>query len=91
MKMKMRMKKIENEKENENDKTLITIKKLNDDLDETIDKSKSFEGQIKLLRKVENIIEYRHYEDYGDKELKFKYFKIELENLSNIIDEKLFE
>ena len=91
MKMKMRMKKIENEKENENDKTLITIKKLNDDLDEIIDKSKSFEGQIKLLRKVENIIEYCHYEDYGDKELKNKYFKIELGNLSNIIDEKLFE
>ena len=44
-----------------------------------------------MLRKVEDIIEYCHYEDYGDKELKFKYFKIELENLSNIIDEKLFE
>ena len=36
-----------------------------------IDKSKLFEDQIKLLRKVENIIEYCHYEDYGDKELKF--------------------
>ena len=36
-----------------------------------IDKSKSFEDQIKSLRKVENIIEYCHYEDYGDKELKF--------------------
>ena len=44
-----------------------------------------------MLRKVENIIEYRHYEDYGDKELKFKYFKIELAHFSNIIDEKLFE
>ena len=81
----------ENKNENENDKTLITIKKLNNDSDEIIDKSKSFEDQIKSLRKVENIIEYCHYEDYGDKELKFKYFKIELAHLSNIIDEKLFE
>ena len=77
--------------ENENDKTLITIKKLNDNLDEIFDKSKSFEDQIKLLRKVENIIEYCHYEYYGDKEWKFKYFKIELAHLSNIIDKKLFE
>ena len=77
--------------ENENDKTLITIKKLNDNLDEIFDKSKSFEDQIKLLWKVENIIEYCHYEYYGDKEWKFKYFKIELAHLSNIIDKKLFE
>ena len=51
MKMKMRMKKIENEKENENDKTLITIKKLNDDLDAIIDKSKSFERTNKIDKK----------------------------------------
>ena len=44
-----------------------------------------------MLRKVENIIEYCHYEDYGDKELKFKYFKIELAHLPNITEEKLFE
>ena len=76
----------DNENKNENDKTVIT-KKLNDDLDEIINKSKSFEDQIK----VENIIKYCHYEDYGDNELKFKYFKIEFAHLSNIIDEKLFE
>ena len=76
----------DNENKNENDKTVIT-KKLNDDLDEIINKSKSFEDQIK----VENIIKYCHYEDYGDNELKFKHFKIELAHLSNIIDEKLFE
>ena len=59
-------------KENENDKTLITIKGLNDDLDEIIEKSKSFEDQIKLIRKVENLEEYWHSDDFGDKELKFK-------------------
>ena len=46
MKMKVKIK-----NENENDKTLIIIKELNDDLDEIIDKSKSFEEQIKLLKK----------------------------------------
>ena len=86
----------ENEDENENkdeDETMSQkiIKNLNDNLDEIIDKSKSFEEQIKSLRKVENIIDYCHYEDYGDKELKFKYFKIELAHFSNIIDENLFE
>ena len=85
------------DEDDEDDETMsqneknIRIKKLNDILDEIIDKSKSFEEQIKSLRKVENIIDYCHYEDYGDKELKFKYFKIELAHLSNIIDEKLFE
>ena len=29
--------------------------------------------------------------DYGDKELKSKYFKIELADMSNEIDEKLFK
>ena len=42
---------MKNKNENENDKTLITIKELNDDLDEIIDKSKSFEEQIKSLKK----------------------------------------
>ena len=30
-------------------------------------------------------------DDYGDKELKFKIFKLELAHLSNIIDKKIFE
>ena len=30
-------------------------------------------------------------DDFSDKELKFKYFKIELADMSNDIDEKLFE
>ena len=46
MKMKVKIK-----NENENDKTLIIIKELNDDLDEIIDKSKSFEEQIKSIKK----------------------------------------
>ena len=34
------------------------IKELNGYLDETIDKSKSFEGQIESFKKVENLQEY---------------------------------
>ena len=81
----------EHKNENENDKTLITIKQLNDDSDEIIDKSKSFEDQIKSIRKVENLNEYCFINDYGDKELEFKIFKLKLAHLSNIIDKKLFK
>ena len=79
-----------NDNENENDKTLI-IKQLNYSLDEMIDKSKSFEKQIESIRKVENLDEYNFMDDYGDKELKFKIFKLELVHFSNIIEKKIFE
>ena len=90
----------ENENNNENDKTLMSskdgdetitknnsdiIEQLNDCLDEIIDKSKSIEEQIESIRKVENLGENRFMDDYGDKELKFKIFKLELAHLSNII------
>ena len=65
--------------------------KLNDHLDEIIDKSKSFEDQIKSIRKVKNLDDYYYVNDFGDKELKFKIFKLRLAHLSNEIDEDLFE
>ena len=67
------------------------IKGLNDNLDEIIDKSKSFEEQIKSLKKREDLKGFWPYNDFGDKELKSKYFKIELADMSNEIDKKLFE
>ena len=67
------------------------IKGLNDNLDEIIDKSKSFEEQIESLKKLEGLKGYWPYKDYDDKELKSKYFKIELADMSNEIDKKLFE
>ena len=67
------------------------IKNLNDNLDEIIDKSKSFEEQIKSLKKLEGLKGYWPYNDFGDKELKSKYFKIELADMSNEIDKKLFK
>ena len=66
------------------------IKGLNDNLDEIIDKSKSFEEQIKSLKKRKDLEWFYPYNDFGDKELKSKYFRIELAKLSNDIDEKLF-
>ena len=67
------------------------VKDLNDNLDEIIDKSKSFEEQIKSLKKREDLKGFWPYNDFGDKELKSKYFKIELADMSNEIDKKLFE
>ena len=83
-----------NENENENDETLMSsdkdddkttsqneIKKLNDNLDEIIDKSKSFEEQIESLKKREDVKRHWPYKDYDHKELKSKYFKIKLASL----------
>ena len=90
----------ENENENENedkDETMSQneknkiIKGKNDTLDEIIDKSISFEEQIKSLKKREDLKGFWPYNDFGDKELKSKYFKIELADMSNDIDKKLFE
>ena len=73
----------------QNEKNII--KKLNDHLDQIIDKSKSFEDQIESLKKVENLEEYYFINDFGDKELKFKIFKLRLTHLSNEIGKDLFE
>ena len=74
------------------------IKELNDYLDEIIDKSKSFEDQIKSIKKVENLDYYYYYyyyyyyvNDFGDKESKSNIFKLNLAHLSNEIDEDFFE
>ena len=75
----------------QNKKKKEIIKEKNDILDEIIDKSKSFEEQIKSLKKREDLKGFWPYNDFGDKELKSKYFKIELADMSNEIDKKLFE
>ena len=67
------------------------IKDLNDNLDGIIDKSKSFEDQIKSIRKIKNLDDYYYVNRFGDKKLKFKIFKLKLAHLSNDIDENLFE
>ena len=67
------------------------IKNLNDNLDKIIDKLKSFEDQIESSKKLEHLKEYLPYNDYDDKELKFKNFKLKFTDTSNEIDKKLFE
>ena len=74
----------------QNEKNKI-IKRENNILGKIIDKSKSFEEHIKSLKKLEDLKGFWPYNDFGDKELKSKYYKIELAHLSNKIDEKLFE
>ena len=77
----------------DDDKTMIQneIKKENDKLDEIIYKSKSFEEQMKSLKKREDLKRYYPDKDYDDKELKSKYFKTKLADMSNEIDEKKFK
>ena len=60
-------------------------------MDKIIDKSKVFEEQIESLKKLEDLEGYWSYKDYDDKELKSKYIKTKLADMSNEIDEKLFE
>ena len=83
----------ENEYEDDDDKTIDQnkITKLNDYFDKIIDKSKPFEDQIQSLNKREDLKKYYLHKDYDDKELKYKYFKIKLADMSNEIDKKLFE
>ena len=83
--------KLRKEYENEKKGKKEITKRLNDDLDEIIDKSKSFEDQIKSIRKVKNLNEYYDKHDYDNKELKLKIFKLQIAHLSNIINKKLFE
>ena len=47
--------------------------------------------QIKLLEKREDLKGFWPYDDFGDKELRSKYFKIELADMVKIIDKKLFK
>ena len=61
---------------------LNKIKELNDHLDEIIDKSKSFEDQIKSITKVKNLNEYYDMRDYDNKELKLKILQLQMAYLS---------
>ena len=44
-----------------------------------------------MLKKREDLKGFCPYSDFGDKELKSKYMKLELADMSNDIDKKLFE
>ena len=44
-----------------------------------------------MIKKLEGLEGYYPYKDIGDKDLKSKYFKIKLADMSNEIDQKLFQ
>ena len=46
------------------------IKKINDHLDKIIEKSKSFEDQIKFIKKVENLGDYYRVNGFDEKKVK---------------------
>ena len=54
-------------------------------------KIRSFEDQTESIRKLKNLDEYLFSDDYGNKVLKFNYFKLKLKYKSNEIDKKIFE
>ena len=83
----------EDEYEDGDDKTVEQneIKKLNDYFEKIIDKSKSIEDQIKSLKKREDLKKYSLIKIIYKYKYKYKYFKIKLADMSNEIDEKLFE
>ena len=84
MKMKMAMKQWVKTEKNE-------IKGKSDILDKIIDQSKSFEEQIKLLKRREDLKRFLPCKNFGDKELKSKYLNLEFADTSNETDKKLFE
>ena len=53
-------------------------------------KKKLFKGQLESFKKVENLDIY-YDNNFDDKEIKYKYFKLKLAHLSSTIEEKLFE
>ena len=85
----------DNENENEDDdETMSQNKKVKDSngiLDETLDKPKSFEEQINSLKKLEDVKGHRPCDKFGDKEVKSKYFQIELGDMPNEIRKMLFK
>ena len=43
-----------------------------------------------MIRKVENLEDYCHSDDYDDKELKYKYFKLRLAHFNKKLFEQIF-
>ena len=64
----------------------IAMKKLNNNFDKMIDKSKSFEDQMESLKQIENLGEYCSINNFDDKEWKSKIFKLKLAHFLKIID-----
>ena len=77
--------------DDDKDEDYYIIKQLNNYF-KTTDETKSFEGQIELLKKRDFLDEYWHMGYYhDDKELNLKIFKAKAAYILNDLDEQLFE
>ena len=79
----------ENDDDDDDDDNDREIRRINHCF-KTIDKSESFENQIKLFKKVDYLCEFKRYYD-DDKEINLKIFKLKLAPVSNDVDKNLFE
>ena len=82
----------ETDNEGEKDKCYYEIRQLNDWI-KTIDQTKSFEGQIELLKeRAEFLSKYWSIKNYHDnKELNYKIFKAKAAYVLNDLDNQLFK
>ena len=86
----------DNESENENEKDIVNddddyeIKQINNCF-KMIDETKSFEEQINLLRKIDDLNEYWYMRYDYNKKLNFKILMLKFAYISEDIDEKLSE
>ena len=83
----------ENENENENE----NVNKIDDNVDTNnyfniIDKTKSFEDQIEILKKIDDLGQYWNMNYCDDnKKLNFKIFKLKFAHIFNDVDDNLFK
>ena len=81
----------ENENENKSDDGQYYLEQMNNNFKE-IDETKSFEDQIKILKKIPDLGNYRYNEYYEDnKEANLRLFKLKLANIINDVDDILFK
>ena len=81
-----------NESENDDDDEQYYIIKQLSNYFKMIDKTKSFEEQIEILKKGAFLNEYWHVGyDHDDKELNLRIFKAKAAYILNDLDEKLLE
>ena len=87
----------ENENENVSKNENESVDKIDDNVDTNnyfniIDKTKSFEDQIEILKKMDDLSQYWDMNNCDDnKRLNFKISKLKFAYISNDVDEQLFE
>ena len=76
--------------DHDHDEQYYKIKQINN-WSKTIDKTKSFEQQIEILKTKDFLDEYWHDDYHDDKELNIKIFKVKVSYILNDLDEQLFK